>query len=86
MMGGYGGYGAYGGSWLGVGMMWFFGIVLLVGLVLLLVWIVRMAQGTGGHSSVPAPGSDPCNIAKVRYAKGEITKEQYEEICHTLGV
>jgi putative membrane protein len=85
MMGGYGGYGGYGGSWLGMGMMWFFGVVLLIGVVLMVVWIVRMTQGPSGHASAPAPGNDPCNIAKVRYAKGEITKEQYDEICRTLS-
>lgn len=94
MMGGYGGYGNYSGygggaSWLGLGMMLLFGLVVLVGIILLVVWIVRSgghsAGQSGGHVTPAPPADDACAIAKVRYAKGEITKEQYDEICRTLG-
>jgi putative membrane protein len=91
MMGGYGGYGGYGagGSWLGIGMMLLFGLILLVGVILLVVWIVRSGGRSGEHvispTRTPAPMDDACAIARARYAKGEITKEQYDEICKTLG-
>jgi putative membrane protein len=95
MMGGYGGYGGYnsGGNLLGFGMMVLFGLVLLVGIILLVVWVVRSSRHQSGQSGgdvmprppMQAPTDDACAIAKVRYAKGEITREQYEEICRTLG-
>jgi putative membrane protein len=88
MMGGYGaGYGAgYGTSWVSVGMMWFFGLLIVGGIVLLIVWLARSVGHQGAQGPPPSSANDPCAIAKVRYAKGEITKEQYEEICRTLGV
>ncbi len=80
------GYGAYGPmmggfGWLGL----LFGLLVLAGIILLVVWAVR-SMGGSGHHLPGAPGDDACSIAKVRYAKGEITKEQYDEICKTLGV
>ncbi len=99
MMGGYGrgygydgGYGnMMGGSWFGGAMMLLFGALILVGIVLLVIWAVRSMSGSKHHQPVAGqpmmpPSDDACNIAKVRYAKGEITKEQYEELCKTLGV
>jgi putative membrane protein len=76
MMGG--GYG-----WL----IWLFGLLVLVGIVLLVIWAVRTMGGSGSHQGPHAPRTDEaCAVARERYAKGEITKEQYEEICATLGV
>jgi putative membrane protein len=84
MMYGYGGYGnmmgGYGG-WLFL----LFGLLILAGIVLLVVWAVRSMSGSGQHHPASPPVDDACAIAKVRYAKGEITKEQYEEICKTLA-
>lgn len=87
---GYGGYGMMGGygGWLFL----FFGLLVLVGVVLLVIWAVRMMSGPGRDHMAPpmtpptSSTDDACSIAKVRYAKGEITKDQYEEICKTLGV
>jgi putative membrane protein len=87
---GYGrGYG-YGGGMMGGwgGLVFaFFGLLVLVAIVLLVVWAIRTTQGSG-HKQPPAAGSadEACAIARARYAKGEITKEQYEEMCRTLGV
>lgn len=77
-----------GGSWLGMGLMMFFGLLFLVGIVLLIVWLVRAASGPGS-SQGPGPyrsgTHEACDIARMRYARGEITKEQFEEICRTVG-
>ncbi len=87
MMYGYNGYGG-GGTMMGGFGGWLFllfGALVLAGIVLLIVWAVRSMGGTG-HGAPMAPRVDEaCAIAKVRYAKGEITKEQYEEMCRTLG-
>jgi uncharacterized membrane protein len=50
--------------------------LIIVGGVLL---IARLAQGAGhSPSTMPADGS-PLDILKLRHAKGEITKEQFED-------
>jgi len=89
---GYGsGYGMMGGGWFGGLLMVFFGLLVLVGLVLLVVWAVRAASGHG-HTMSGGPGmsgrvghDEALAIAKKRLASGEITAEQYAEIVRTLG-
>ncbi len=75
MMGGLGGW-----------LFLLFGLLILAGIVLLVLWAVRSMSGSAQHPQPPSSTNDACAIAKTRYAKGEITKEQYEEICKTLGV
>lgn len=92
MMGGYGyGYGpmmgGWGwGGWILMAVLW---ALVIAGIVMLVVWLVRAAPrhpGSVGPMSVASPqGDEACNIARARYAKGEITKEQYDEICKTLN-
>jgi len=50
------------------------------GLIWLLVWGVRRWT----HHAYHGTGNTPLDIAKTRYAKGEITKEQFEEIKKNL--
>jgi putative membrane protein len=71
-------------------LMFMFGALVLVGIVLLVVWAVRASGGhgmAGGASQPPgAAGHDEAvATAKRRLASGEITKEQYEELMRTLG-
>lgn len=92
---GYGsGYGnMMGGSAFGGLAMHLFGLLLVVGFVLLVIWAVR-ASGQHGHGN-PAlatpkqPGmaghDEAMAIARRRLASGEITPEQYTEIARTLG-
>jgi len=55
---------------------WILGIIfwvaLLVGIVLLVVWLVKTVSGRGRQESA-------LDILKKRYARGEITKEEFEE-------
>ena len=82
------GYGCYGNMMGGFGGWLFllFGLLVLAGIVLLVVWAVRSMGGSGQHHPAAPPVDDACAIARARLAKGEITKEQYEEICRALGV
>lgn len=89
MMGGYGGYGDYGGMMGGLGynpIGWILSLViwaLIIGaVVLLVVWLVRNAN-RGGLSI--GSSESPLDILKARYAKGEITKEQFDAIKRDLG-
>jgi len=79
------GYG-YGGGGLG---MLLFGVLVFIAVVLLVVWLVRMASGRhtpgGTVPSQPAGHDEAVAIAKRRLASGEITAEQYGEIIRTLG-
>jgi len=64
------GFGGFGGWWL-FGML--FWVAVTVGVVALVVWAVRSA-------SAAAPGGDALAVLKLRYARGEITREQFEQM------
>jgi putative membrane protein len=57
--------------------MMLFRVVLLGGGVLLVVWLLRQSRliETGFHR-----GSRPLEILQERYAKAELTREQYEQM------
>jgi len=56
-------------------------VVFWGGLIGLIVWgIIKLA---GRRDS--APKRDPLNIAKERYAKGEISREEFEQIKKDLS-
>ena len=77
MMGGYG-YG-YAGWW-GLIMLLFW-LLVIAGGVALVVWLVR--QGQGSH---PAAGGDDRALATLRerYARGELTQDEFEQMRRTL--
>lgn len=82
MMGGY--------SWFGGLLVFFFGALVVAGIVLLVVWAVRASAhhpaSSGGVPPAGAVGHDEAvAIAKRRLASGEINKDQYEEIMRALG-
>lgn len=75
--GGNGGYGMYGGwgspfAWIGPVMMVLFWIAIVVAIVFAVRYFVRQAHRTGQDSTA-------MEILKTRYAKGEISKEEFEE-------
>ncbi len=58
-----------------------FNLLILVGIVLLIVWAVK--RFTGNNSS-PA-GQSPKETLQARYARGELTREQYQQMLSDLG-
>ena len=77
------------------GWMWLFGLLLLVGLALLVVLTVRMFSGGGAGRNAPPgygtpgygekPGQARArDILDERFAKGELTAEQYREQLRVL--
>jgi len=67
----------YGMGWLGWIFMIIFWIVVIAGVVLLVRWIVS----TGEKSRGPQLSKDTAiDILKKRYAKGEVSKEEYERM------
>ncbi len=86
MMGGYG-YGTFG--LIGMILNLIITVGLIVGIVLLVVWLVRrLGSGSGAFSESQKPGEaarSPREILQTRYARGEITREQYQEILSELS-
>jgi putative membrane protein len=80
------GFGFFGIGMLLMGLFW---ILVIGGVVWLVVALVRGSQGRSA-SQVLTPGAStgqtPLDILKARYAKGEVTKEQFEEMKRDLGV
>ncbi|MEZ4728714.1 MAG: SHOCT domain-containing protein [Caldilineaceae bacterium] len=85
-----GGHGGFGGFFLG-GLM---SVLWTVLIVLLVLWVtrnwssisssVRRAASSLQTSSAPAGTQKPLEILQTRYAKGEITREEYETIRRDL--
>ena len=68
------------GGWI----MMFFGIVVLALIIWGVVWFARTgAVGVGGGGTV-VPRREPLDIARERYAKSEITREEFETIKKNL--
>jgi len=83
MMWGDWGFGPWWG-WLGMGMGGL-GMLLVWALVIAgVVWAVRAASGPSQHYPPPTLPDTALDILKKRYARGEITKEQFEEMKRDL--
>lgn len=61
------------------GLFW---IVLLVGVGILLYALVRRWQGGPGRAGSGA--DDPLALLRIRYARGEVTREQYQQMLTDL--
>lgn len=73
-------WGTHGGwGWLWMTLILFF----LTGVVLLIIFLIRYIQGSEKRY-LPPSHEEPLEIIKRRYAKGEITKEQFEQMKKDL--
>lgn len=72
-----GGWGMAANPWWGMVMLipW---AAIVAGLALLVIWAVRQSGTAGGTKH------GPLDILKERYARGEITREQYEQMRRDL--
>ncbi len=72
---------------MGWGWMVFGGIFMVIfwgGLIALIIWgVTRLSRRDG--SAPPAPKHDPLEIAKERYAKGELSREEFEQLKKDLS-
>lgn len=73
---GFGGMGLFGG-WTGL----IFNLAIFVGIVILVVWAVKRFTS----SNVSPGGQTPREIAQARYARGEITRDQYQQMLSDLS-
>ncbi len=84
MMAGFG----FGGMLFGGLLMLLFWVLVVGGAIWLLVSLARGSQhpvGSYSSSSASLTGQNVLDILKARYAKGEITKEQFEEMKRDLS-
>ena len=67
--------------------MFFGGWMILVWILIigLIVWGVIALTRHGGTHYGSGTGRSPLDIAKERYARGEITKEEFEQIKRDLS-
>jgi putative membrane protein len=84
MMGNFGyGFGGMGLVGMILGSIIMIGIV--VGIILLIVWAVRKSYGTSNQTTSQTIANQSAkDIAQARYAKGEITRDEYQRILADL--
>ena len=73
---GFGGMGLLGGI---IGLI--LNLAILIGIVILIVWAVK--RFTAGNSA--SVGQSPREILQARYARGEVTREQYQQMFSDLN-
>ena len=74
-------FGYYGFGWIGMILGLVIFVAVVVGIVLLVVWAVRKGSGS---NKLAATGELAQDIAKMRYARGEITREEYQQLLSDL--
>jgi len=65
----------------------FFGLLVVAGIVLLVWWVVRISSGGRPSDGAPLPHTatdDAVRIARERLARGEITKQEYDDLVQAL--
>lgn len=63
-----------------------FNLVIIVGIVVLVVWAVkRFTSGTSNWNQLSGGNHSPRDILQARYARGEITREQYQQMLSDIG-
>ncbi|GBD10626.1 hypothetical protein HRbin23_00270 [bacterium HR23] len=65
------------GWWMGVGLLW--SLIFWGAIIFLIVWGIRTLAGRREERP-----PDPLTLLKMRYARGEITREQYEQMRQDL--
>jgi len=73
----------YEGHWLGFGggFMWLVWILIIVAVV----WVIKSAASSGtGTTQPPSSHESALEILKARYARGEITAEEYQRMRKEL--
>lgn len=70
-------------EWMGGGMWfgWFFWIIVIV----LVIWLVINQSNRSRQNYEPPRQETAIDILKKRYAKGEISKEQFEQMMKDLS-
>lgn len=70
-------HGWYGYGWVGMILGTFILLAIIVGVILLIVWAARRSSNPAGPNNLPVERSSAKETLQIRYARGEITREQY---------
>lgn len=80
MMGSFGGWEMGAGGWL-----WMLGgLALIIGVIVLMVWAMTNAR-RGADDADRRTEKTPLDTLRERYARGEITAEEFEQAKRILG-
>ena len=71
------------GWWMMFGGLWM--VLFWGGIIALIVWGIKKLTERGGSGSGTSEKRSPLDIAKERYARGEIAKEEFEQIKKDLS-
>jgi putative membrane protein len=71
------------GWWMVFGGIWM--LLFWIAVIWLVVWGIRTLVRREGPKSGTSEKRDPLEIAKERYAKGQISKEEYDQIKKDLS-
>lgn len=74
--------GSYGPGFMFIGMI--FWILVIIGVVLLIVWLVNQNKTSTESKDRDKSSDSSMEILKQRYAKGEITEDEFEEMKRKL--
>ena len=61
------------------------GLLLVIGAVVLVAWLVTRSSRAGGPASQGSSGPTPSQILGERFARGEITTQEFEQAKKALG-
>ncbi|MBI1794130.1 MAG: SHOCT domain-containing protein [Chloroflexi bacterium] len=79
-MDGLGGFGLLGGL---LGLI--FNLAIIIGIVILIVWAVKRFTSGTANLNQPSGSQSPRDILQARYARGEITRDQYQQMLQDLN-
>jgi putative membrane protein len=84
-LGSYGAFGTWG--WVAMILQMVLWIGLIAGIALLVIWAIRRSSQASRTASTYAISGQPTakEILQARYARGEITREQYQRMLDDLG-
>lgn len=59
----------------------------VIGIILLIIWLARRLSNAGptGPGANPSGPMSPRDVLQMRYARGEITREQYKQMLEDLS-
>ncbi len=82
----WGSFGTFGAAgWVGLILNFVVTVGLLAGLALLVVWALRRDRAHAAQAPYAAGRPSAKEILQARYARGEITREQYELARQDIG-
>ncbi|MDE1819655.1 MAG: hypothetical protein KGJ23_13380 [Euryarchaeota archaeon] len=72
----------WGGNWGSMALVGVLVMVVFLGLFLFLLYVLFRGASA---PAVSMGGADPVEVARLRYARGELTKAQYDQLLLDLG-